>query len=280
MRILRTFLAAALLAAVAAPAGAGHPTRETTIYAHRGGASIAPENTMAAFEASSALFAAHHTDGWLEMDTQATADGSLVVIHDHTLDRTTTCTGPVIEWTYTATGCNAAEAKPSFGFQAVPLLTDVLARGLQASPAWGLMIEIKNIPGESNFDPAGTLVAGALVEAIERAGYPKDRIIVQSFWPASLDQVELLDPGLDTMLLTTSSLGFLLTENAAYATARGYEVSAPDFRAADFSADTVRAAHTLGRRVITWTVDSPADAARIAAMGVDGIITNDPRILL
>ncbi|HEX9695169.1 MAG TPA: glycerophosphodiester phosphodiesterase family protein [Actinomycetota bacterium] len=268
-------VAAATLQAVPAAAS------PVTVYAHRGGASIAPENTMAAFENAAALFAGAGVDGWLEMDTQATADGALVLIHDDTLDRTTTCAGPVIDWTYSATECDAAKRwRPSFGFEPVPLLADVLARGMQASPAWGVMIEIKDIPGETNFDPAGTLVADALVALIGSSGYPKDRIIVQSFWPPALDRVELLDPALDTMLLTTSDLGFLLTENAVYATARGYEISAPDFEAADFTAEGVAAAHLLGRRVITWTVDSAADAARMIALGVDGVITNDPRILL
>lgn len=269
---------ALLVAAVAfSPASASAPA--PTVYAHRGGAAIGPENTMAAFEQAGALFAAAGVDGWLELDTQATADGTLVVIHDHTLDRTTDCAGTVIEWTYDAS-CNAAKRWPSFGHQAVPKLADLLARGMQATPAWGLMIEIKNIPYETNFDPAGMLVADALIALIDASGYPKDRIIVQSFWPPSLDRVEMLDPGLDTMLLTTSQVGFMVWQNAVYATARGYEISAPDWQAPDFRAETVAAAHALGRRVITWTVDSRAAGDALIAMGVDGIITNDPRIFL
>lgn len=277
---LSTILAAIAVAIGTVPAAhATHPMSPVTVYAHRGGAALAPENTMAAFENASSLFAAAGHDGWLEMDTQATGDGRLVVIHDDTLDRTTTCSGAVIEWTYT-TSCNANKNKPAFGFQPVPLLSDVLARGLQASPAWGLVIEIKDIPGEANFDPAGTLVADKLVALIDASGYPKDRIVIQSFWPPALDRVELLDPALATLLLTTSDLGFLLSENAAYATARGYEYAAPDYEAADFSAETVAAAHLLGRRVVTWTVNNAAAATRLIGYGVDGIMTDDPRILL
>ncbi|HVL89783.1 MAG TPA: glycerophosphodiester phosphodiesterase family protein [Actinomycetota bacterium] len=279
MGILRAILPLALALSVSAPAAATDSQIPVTVYAHRGGAAIGPENTMAAFEQAGALFAAAGVDGWLELDTQASADGTLVVIHDHTLDRTTDCAGTVIDWTYDAS-CNAAKRWPSFGHQPVPKLADLLARGRQATPAWGLMIEIKNIPYETNFDPAGMLVADSLVAMIDASGYPKDRIIVQSFWPPSLDRVELLDPELDTMLLTTSQLGFMVWQNALYATARGYEISAPEWQSADFRAETVAAAHALGRRVITWTVDSRAAGDALIAMGVDGIITNDPRIFL
>src|SRR3546814_17199025 len=60
------------------------------ISAHRGGAAYAPENTMTAFANAARL----GVDA-LEMDTQLTADGELVVIHDDTLDRTTNCSGSV-----------------------------------------------------------------------------------------------------------------------------------------------------------------------------------------
>ena len=58
--------------------------------AHRGGAQLAPENTLAAFERSMALGVRY-----LESDIRLTADGSLVCFHDETLDRVTDGTGPV-----------------------------------------------------------------------------------------------------------------------------------------------------------------------------------------
>ena len=60
------------------------------VFAHRGGAKLAPENTMPAFDNGMALGA----DG-LEIDVHLSADGIPVVIHDPTLDRTTDRTGPV-----------------------------------------------------------------------------------------------------------------------------------------------------------------------------------------
>src|SRR5439155_6353855 len=64
------------------------------VFAHRGGAALAPENTMAAFDNAVALGA----DG-LELDVRLSRDGAVVVHHDATLDRTTPLTGPVSQRT-------------------------------------------------------------------------------------------------------------------------------------------------------------------------------------
>ena len=65
------------------------------VLAHRGYSGKAPENTMAAFE----LALAAGADG-LELDVHITKDGEVVVIHDHTLERTTNGRGRVEELTY------------------------------------------------------------------------------------------------------------------------------------------------------------------------------------
>ena len=77
--------------ATATPVAAAPP--DPVVYAHRGGAGYAPENTLAAFRKTEALFGQRGV--WLEMDTQATADNVLVVMHDDTVNRTTNCTGAV-----------------------------------------------------------------------------------------------------------------------------------------------------------------------------------------
>lgn len=63
---------------------------ETVVVAHRGAAGYAPENTMAAFE-----LAYRMQSSMIELDVQRSLDGELVVIHDLTLDRTTSGTGEV-----------------------------------------------------------------------------------------------------------------------------------------------------------------------------------------
>ena len=267
-----------LMAAPAADAAAPSPV----IYAHRGGAAHAPENTMAAFRRTHALFGGRGV--WLELDTQATGDGQLVVIHDDSLDRTTDCTGDVVTKTLAEIApCNAAAHFPG-GWPAavsVPTLREVFVEGRDAG--WRLMVEIKDIPLEANFDAGGRKVADALVALVAETGFPTDRLLVQSFWPLALDRVERRAPAIGTVLLTTSQLpgapagvGFTVLANAAFAKARGYEVSSPDIGSVDFSAAAVRVADALGRRVVPWTIDDAPTMAKVARYGVDGIITNDP----
>ena len=59
------------------------------IIAHRGASSYAPENTIAAFDLALQMGASH-----LELDVHLSRDGSLVIIHDDVVDRTTNGTGP------------------------------------------------------------------------------------------------------------------------------------------------------------------------------------------
>jgi glycerophosphoryl diester phosphodiesterase len=269
-----TVLALVPLAAQAkAPAG-------PTVYAHRGGAEIAPENTMGAFELSHRLYGRRGV--WLEMDTQLTADGVLVVIHDDTLDRTTNCTGEVIAKTAAeVTACDARKTMPGWKQpEPVPTLEQVLRRGTERG--WRLSVEVKNIPGEANFDPAGTQVAGALVDLVNTVGFPTHRLVVQSFWPASLEPIKAAD--LTTAMLTTSQLapegtpvraGIPATGNALFSTAMQYDVISPDYEGYDVAA-AVQVAHALGRQVVVWTVDDPAAMQAMAEAGVDGIITDRP----
>jgi glycerophosphoryl diester phosphodiesterase len=269
-----------LVLAIVAPLEA-HAAPAPPVYAHRGGAGIAPENTMGAFRTSHRLYGKRGV--WLELDTQLTSDGVLVVMHDDSLDRTTNCTGKVIE--HTAAEVTSCDASRSFeGWtrpEPVPTLEQVLREGRRHR--WRLSVEIKNIPGEANFDPAGTAVADALLDLVTRTRFPTGRLVVQSFWPASLETVERGAPTIATALLTTSQLpgappgvGFTVGSNALFATARGYEIVSPDEASVDLGAESVGAAQALGRQVVVWTIDDPGRMAQVAAFGVDGIITNRP----
>jgi glycerophosphoryl diester phosphodiesterase len=95
-RIAAIVLAAALLV-LPTPAKAA---ADVVVYAHRGGAGLAPENTLGAFRQTAARFGERGV--WLELDTQLTADGELVVMHDDTVDRTTDCSGEVNAFTLAA----------------------------------------------------------------------------------------------------------------------------------------------------------------------------------
>ncbi|HUS23979.1 MAG TPA: glycerophosphodiester phosphodiesterase family protein [Candidatus Binatia bacterium] len=274
------------------PPAAPQVAATIVVSAHRGGSAYAPENTLEAFRNAVRLGVDQ-----LETDTQLTADGELVLIHDATLDRTTDCSGAVNATALAAIrACDAAFwfspgqpttlpdlARPhprrGRGVQ-VPTARELFAwlRGL-GPRAPELSIEIKDIPGEANFDATGKQVAAQLVPLLQEYGLTA-HTLVQSFWPAALDEVKRLDPSLRTQFLTTSSTGQTAAQNLAYAVTRGHDVVAPNFDAPDLDTIFVASAHAAGKRVIAWTADAATDMIATARLGVDGLITNFPACLL
>lgn len=106
-----------------------HVAPNFSVIAHRGFSSIAPENTVAAFDAALGAGFKH-----FETDVQLTADGAVVVLHDENLGRTNDGSGKVAECT--AAQLMLLDAGGWFGEEwagqcRIPLLADILAR-------WGL----------------------------------------------------------------------------------------------------------------------------------------------
>ena len=288
-RVARAGVAALLAVALGLATLPASAARNVKLIAHRGGAGLWPENTLTAFRNAHQLYTDAGVRGWLELDTQFTSDHVLVVMHDATLNRTTDCAGPVVA--KTAAQVTQCDADPGPGVDPVPTLAQVLNEG--RAKGWRLVVEIKNIPGEPGFDVDCNELADALKRAVNAAAFPTKNLIVESFWPLCLDRLEKRAPAIATLLLTSSStvnslsgldspvpLGFLLTINAAFATLRGYEYSSPDQDTIDLIAPVVAAVHVLGRKVIVWTVDSPSRMRELAAIGVDGIISDRPDLLI
>lgn len=251
------------------------------VYAHRGGAGYAPENTLGAFRKTAALYGDRGV--WLEMDTQATKDGVLVVMHDDTVDRTTNCHGAVNALTvFELAACNAAAHFPGWGqVEAVPRLSDVLVEA--KAKGWKLMIEIKDIPLEANFDVTGNKVAKELIRLIYATDFPVDHLLVQSFWPTALDNMRRYDKRIGRVFLTSSKLpslpvGIPALGNGLYSTAASYTISSPDITSIGMNKQYVTAAHQLGKQVVPWTVDDAQTLYNLRAWGADGVITNRPDI--
>ena len=242
------------------------------MFAHRGGALLAPENTMPAIDNGIAL----GSDG-LEIDVQLSADGIPVVIHDRTLDRTTDRSGPV--QALTASELAAVDAGFHFtrdgGFPfrgqgiGVPRLDDVLARHRDTR----VIIEMKG--GE----PELARKVGAAISHADAI----DRICVGSFYQRSIDALRAEFPE----VITSAS-----QEEARWALHRSwlrwpwmrprpyFAFQVPEYagRMRVVSPNFLRHVHREGHSVQVWVVNERADVQRLLDWGVDGIISDVPDV--
>jgi glycerophosphoryl diester phosphodiesterase len=251
---LRTWNAVAR-AARARPAPAPRPTPlpaptgpAPAIVGHRGAVGPdAPENTLASMHRAAAAAAV------LEFDLRLTADHQIVLMHDVTLDRTTNCTGRVIDWTL-----EDLRASCRVGTQPIPTFEEVAAYAgtltLKIAP------EIKN----GDIGDADLAKVFAIIDAHDLQG----RTIMQSFEPAVLQKVHALRPDLRLMLVSTRPVT-VAAARAAYATTVA-------IRLENLSATDVAGYRRNG--IIVWTftaIDNPTldQAHRIHA---DAVITDIP----
>ena len=228
--------------------------------AHRGGSRQAPENTIPAFR-----FALDEGVRALECDVQRTRDGRLVVIHDQTVERTTNGRGAVATLTFEELRRLDAGSwfGPGFAGTRVPEVEELLdlVRGRAL-----LQIEIKNAP--AFYDG----IERQLLDAVRRRGMEED-VFFMSFDHVSVRTVRELAP--------RSPCGIIYAARLvdAPAAARAAGADALCLHWAFATPDVLEAAHRDGLRVLVWTVDDEADARRCLALGVDGITSNDTRLL-
>ena len=231
----------------------------TTVWAHRGASAKAPENTLAAFRLAHELGA----DG-VELDVQLTADGQVVVIHDETLDRTTTGRGPV--GTRTLREIKTLDASNDLrGYQGetVPTLEEVLA--LVGPTGMSINIELKN-----SVEPYPGLEA-AVLRIVNAAGIA-DRVIYSSFNHISATQLARSSQPSRVGLLFSD----VLAEPWDYAQRLDMAALHPHWKYVQFVPETIERCHALGLAINVWTVDSPDMVRRLADLGADAVITNRP----
>jgi glycerophosphoryl diester phosphodiesterase len=224
-------------------------------FAHRGGAAIGDENSMAAFERA---VQAGYT--YLETDVHATADGVPVAFHDDTLDRMLGRPGRIEDLAW----ADLMSLRVN-GSAVVPALADLL----DAWPDCRLNIDLK---ADTSVDPT--------IEAIWKTN-ARDRVLLASFsdrrirWArrvcgprqaTSLGQREVAALRLAS-LHGRGLAGFVPAVAAAQVPVRYAGIRVVDAR-------FVRHAHRLGMQVHVWTIDDPAEMHELLDLGVDGIMTD------
>ena len=267
----RVRLAGALVCALLAVVGLSAAGPDVQVAAHRGGAQLWAENGLTAFRNALALGA-----DYLELDTHLTADGEVVVIHDPTLERTTTGHGAVSA--VRRADLAAARLKARDGRvteDAVPTLAQVLDT-LQPSAAQ-LLLEIKVDAARKPY-PDIERKALALVQARGLG----DRVIVMAFEAPTLKRVRALDPKIRMALLVSKTrvsreravAGDLVAwARDAGATHLGVEHPVVD-------AALLAAARGAGLQVAAWTANGEADIKRLVELRVDVVISDRPDLAL
>ena len=227
-------------------------------FAHRGGASEAPENTLPAFE-----YAVGLGYRYLETDVHLTADGVLMAFHDDRLDRTTDRVGVLAEMTYREVAAARVD-----GREPIPRFEELLAA----------------FPGARfNIDPKSDAAVEPLAALLRRSN-AIDRVLVAAFSDDRIRRmVALCGPSLCAAAGPRAIARFVARVKAGIGAGRvappvfqvplehkGIRILTPRF---------VEYAHAAGSEVHVWTVDDPPTMNELLDLGVDGIMTDRPAVL-
>jgi glycerophosphoryl diester phosphodiesterase len=237
------------------------------VIAHRGDSAHRPENTLASFAGALEVGATV-----VELDVQLTADGHVVVIHDPTLDRTTTGRGDVRRSTLAEVRAVSAGYPDRFGTayagERVPTLAE--AFGLLRGRA-RVLVEIKS---ESVTDDADGGVEARVVEEVRRAGLAGEVALI-SFDRRAVVRLRELAPEVTRGRLfgrTSADEVLAAAEEAGCGLVMPHKSQLDDSLAARV--------HAAGLKLATWVVDDPAELKQLSRFGLYGVGSNRPGVLL
>ncbi len=241
------------------------------IYAHRGGAGLAPENTLAAFRKALDLGVEA-----MEMDLHVSRDGEIVVIHDETLDRTTDGQGSVADLSLDELKRWDAGGKfaPAFRGERIPTMREVIELvRTSGNTRIRLILEIKFGKGQEgkpeDFEER--------VLAILRETGFLERVKVVSFHHPTLAKMKSLAPSIRTGLLA----GGRQAPPDPVSLVRHYQADYYSPSVRHVTAEVVAMVHQAGIPIVPWTANEEAEMRRLLALGLgtlpgDAITTDYP----
>ncbi len=234
------------------------------VTGHRGFSGAAPENTLAAFRA-----AIDAGCDMIELDIHLSHDREVVVIHDDTLERTTTGKGNVADQTFTELKRWDAGAwfSPRFAGERIPSLAEVLKLARNR-----ILVNIELKKGK-NFPYTMEELADLALREVEKAGM-ENQVLFSSFDPVAIDRIREKNPALPVALIQDKPW------TSPEAAGRGKVYPILNCRATVLNENNIRRAHETGIHIHVWTLNTPEEMARFIALGVDGIITNHPDRLI
>ncbi len=234
----------------------------TKVFAHRGASGYAPENTLQAFS----LAQEQGADG-IELDVQLTKDGQVVVIHDETIDRTSTGKGYVRDYTL--------EELKKFSFHnhmekykgvKIPTLEEVLK--LVKDGKMEVNIELKT---GIFWYPC---IEEKTMNIVKNAGM-EERVIYSSFNHYSVQKIRNLDEKAETAYLYMD----VILDVEKYAKNNGVcGLHPPVYHL--YMADFLKKYKDSGLKVRVWTVNDEKDMKKFIDEDLEAVITNYPDIAL
>lgn len=230
---------------------------ELQVTAHRGGAGLAPENTLAALRMAGSSFA-----DYAEIDVQETHDGALVLLHDGSLKRTTGVNRNI--WTMTLDEVKKLDAGRRFGkdFSGEPVPT--LEEAICCAREENLMLNI-----EVKFNGHNKDIVTKVVQTIEEQEFEKHCVLTSQNY-SFLVRAKKENPNIRT--------GYILS--MAYGDLSG--LAAADFFSVKYTyvdEKFVERLHRIGREVHAWTLNYRGFIKQMADCGVDNIITDNPNLV-
>jgi glycerophosphoryl diester phosphodiesterase len=284
------------------------------IEAHRGGRALFPENTLASF--ANALSMGVST---LELDLGVTRDGVIVVSHERGLNPDLArgadgnyVAAPGIPFVKLSLAevkqFDVGQIRPGSTYAAqfpdqhavqgtkIPTLKELIDLVRRSgNKDVRLNIETKIDPNHPDESPAPDRFVALLLELLRAENF-EDRVMVQSFDWRTLQLVQKLASKVPTVYLTLQvgreptvfpekasewTAGFNPADHGksipGTIKAAGGAIWSPYWR--DVTPELIAESHGLGLKVVVWTVNQPADMARLIDMGVDGIISDRPDLL-
>jgi len=247
------------------------------VIAHQGGDGVWPSNTLFAFEHAADLGV-----DVLEMDIHMTRDGVLVVSHDETVDRLTDGEGLIKEMSLSEVqGFDAAydwsplDDGAEYPYRGQGIVIPTLESVFERFPGYRMNIEIKQS------EPPIYQQFCDLIRKHEMG----DRVMVASFHDEDLVKFRAACPEVATSGSEGQIRAFVYLHLAFLG-----RLYPPDFSAIQVPVESsgitiltkrfVNVAHARGLWVDAWTIDDPADMQRLIDIGVDGIITDRPDVLM
>ncbi len=228
----------------------------TAVTAHRGGAKMAPENTISALE-----YSVQSMSDYAEIDVQETKDGEVVLLHDNNLKRTTGMNKYIWELDFAEVEQLDAGIKfnKNFRGEKIPTLAEAIE---YADGKINLNIEIKYNGHNEN-------IVNKVVKIITDYGF-EDSCVLTSMNYGFLKEAKQLNPDIRTGYTMTMMYGDLSDLTAADAFSVKYTYISEAF---------VESVHALGKEVYAWTLNYKGDMKRMIDCGVDNVITDDPEMV-